>query len=74
MLANIYGKNMPSGGCSRPSIYVSMERWHEVQMESRIFVRCNKIDDDTFINAHGSFEFLESIGKVVSVTIFSKST
>lgn len=51
---------------------MSMQWWNEMEMETPIFVGCSKTDHDTFMNAHGSSEVLKSIGKVVSITKFSK--
>lgn len=72
MLANIYSKDISSGGCGWPSTCLSMQWWHEVEMENPILLGCRKCDHDTFMNAHGSFEVLQSVSKVVSVVIFSK--
>jgi len=52
---------------------VSIDRLDERHMESRIFVRGNKIDFHSFKNFHGSSEFVLPICKEVSLTIFSKS-
>ena len=52
---------------------MSIDRSDEPHMESRIFVRGNKSDFDSFKNFHGSSEFVQPIRKEVSLTIFLKS-
>ena len=63
---------MSSSGRERPSTCFSMQWWHEVDMEHPILLRHNKCDHDTFMNAHGSPEALQSISKVEFVIMFSE--